>query len=86
MNKILNDNNELVYAVGQEGSSAWIKEKYPNAIKLGNKLFWSGSYSRLGQLSAMADFRKELELDEIPREHINTIIKATDFFNYGKLE
>jgi hypothetical protein len=86
MNKILNDNKEYVYAVGQEGSIARIKAQYPNAIKLGNKLFWSGSYSRLGQLSAMADFRKELELDEIPRDHINTIIKVTDFCTYGKLE
>lgn len=60
MNKILNDAGVWVYAVGQDGSIARIKEQYPTALKRCESLFFQGSYSHLGVQFAYVDAMNEL--------------------------
>lgn len=79
MNKIVNDRGETVYAVGQEGSIAWCREMYPNAINLANKLYNAGNYSRMGVLTAISDCFEEFNYLNIPKEHQYIIIKISLF-------
>jgi hypothetical protein len=78
MNTMINDNRERVYVVGQEGSIAWCKEKFPILINIGNDLYNKGSYSRSGLLQAQGDFIDEIKFFGATK-YLNGIMKASLF-------
>lgn len=83
MNKMTNDFNEEVLVIGEQGSMAWLKQRYPKAIKRTDSLFDAGQYSRSGVFEAMSDARKEMEYEGIPNEYINVILSMSEFAKNG---